>query len=135
MLETAWRGFLQRNVRIQSLIKQKRPPEAKFLNAFQYLDDVCSPPYPRSSTGSISSPTTSKATSKRNRPTHPRTSLAFKFEQFLRLVENIYFEVSQALKDYSAQLIEKTSLLIEGDDAEPTEYIRRLVSANKELSI
>ncbi|CAD8175379.1 unnamed protein product [Paramecium pentaurelia] len=44
-LEITRRGFLQRSLRIESILKKKGLQEKKYLNAFQYMDDIFNSQY------------------------------------------------------------------------------------------
>ncbi|CAD8107776.1 unnamed protein product [Paramecium sonneborni] len=116
-LEIVWRGFLQRSLRIESVVKKKGLLENKYLNAFQYLDDIFNSQYLLCN----------------NIEGQFKKQISHKFEQFLRIIENIYFEISLEYSEFMEMIKERTNQLLELEEQDYMTYVKKLISTNKEL--
>ncbi|CAD8193232.1 unnamed protein product [Paramecium pentaurelia] len=116
-LEIAWRGFLQRSLRIESVVKKKGLLENKYLNAFQYLDDIFNSQYLLCN----------------NIEGQFKKQISHKFEQFLRIIENIYFEISLEYSEFMEMIKDKTNQLLDLEEQDYLEYVKKLISTNKDL--
>ncbi|CAD8198074.1 unnamed protein product [Paramecium octaurelia] len=116
-LEVAWRGFLQRSLRIESVVKKKGLLENKYLNAFQYLDDIFNSQYLLCN----------------NIEGQFKKQISHKFEQFLRIIENIYFEISLEYSEFMEMIKDRTNQLLDLEEQDYMEYVKKLISTNKDL--
>ncbi|KAM3137611.1 hypothetical protein pb186bvf_010225 [Paramecium bursaria] len=116
-LEQVWRSFLQRNMRIQSIVKKRGQLETKYINAFQYLDDIFH----------------HKHIFVNDREALQKKSVTHKFEQFLRIIENIYLETSSDYTSFIKVFQDKMEALILNEEADMNEYVRNLINTNKEI--
>ncbi|CAD8188558.1 unnamed protein product [Paramecium octaurelia] len=117
-LEITWRGFLQRSLRIESIVKKKGLLENKYLNAFQYLDDIFNSQYLMCN----------------NIEGQFKKQISHKFEQFLRIIENIYFEISLEYSEFMEMIKDRTNQLLDLEEQDYMEYVKKLISTNKEVT-